>query len=530
MNQQAPFTLSGRNPDILTCIANLSNDEVFTPPDLANRMLDTLAEAWAAAHGGANLWADPTVRFLDPCTKSGVFLREITRRLVAGLAEQMPDLQKRVNHILTRQVFGIGITRLTAMLARRSVYCSKFANGPHSICTAFTTEAGNIWFERTEHTWEGTKCRYCDAPRTLFDRDEALENYAYAFIHTDDIKTRISEIFGGDMQFDVIIGNPPYQLEDGGHGRSATPIYQHFVEQAKRLDPRYLVMIIPSRWLGGGKGLSEFRATMLKDDRIRKLVDYENAQEAFPGVDLAGGVCYFLWNRDSRGLCEVTNVAGTSQVVSERSLDEFQTFVRHSAAVPIIRKVLSRNEPRMSEQVSSRKPFGLATDVRPEQSGDLILRWEKGEGPYPRNRIEVGKEMIDKWKVVTSYVGYDHAGNPGKDGRRRVFSKIDILPPGTICTETYLVVGSYDTKKEAENLVTYMKTRFFRFLVAQFMYSHHLTKSAYEFVPILDMNEEWTDSRLATRYGLTVDELRFIESKIRPYDKLDNGAQNGNDE
>jgi site-specific DNA-methyltransferase (adenine-specific) len=521
MSMQAPLRLRGHNPDVLSCIANLSNDEVFTPPELANRMLDTLAEAWAAAHHGANLWADPTVRFLDPCTKSGVFLREITRRLVEGLKDKIPDLQARVDHILTQQVFGIGITRLTAMLARRSVYCSKHANGQHSICKAFTSEAGHIWFERVEHTWKNGKCVYCGASQGTLDRGEELESHAYAFIHTDDIKARMAELFGGDMQFDVIIGNPPYQFDDGGHGRSATPIYQHFVEQAKRLDPRYLVMIIPSRWLGGGKGLSEFRATMLKDDRVRKLVDYENAQEAFPGVDFAGGVCYFLWDRESRGLCEVTNITGTSQVVSERRLDEFSTFVRHSAAIPIIRKVLSKNEPRMSEQVSSRKPFGLATDVRPEKSGDLILRWEKGEGPYPRSKVEDGTELIDKWKVITSYVGYDHAGNPGKDGRRRVLSKIDILPPGTICTETYLVVGSYETKEEAENLVSYMKTRFFRFLMAQFMYSHHLTKSAYGFVPILDMKQVWSDESLAKRYGLTDEEVAFIASKVRPYDNGD---------
>lgn len=320
------------------------------------------------------------------------------------------------------------------------------------------------------------------------------------------------------MQFDVIIGNPPYQLDDGGHGRSASPIYHQFVEQAKQLEPRYLVMIIPSRWLGGGKGLANFRVTMLSDDRVRKLVDYENAQEAFPGTDFAGGVCYFLWDRDSRGLCEVTNITGDSQTVAERHLDEFPTFVRHSAAVPIIRKVTGNNELRMSEQVTSRKPFGLATNIRPKKVGDLILRWQNGEGPYPRNKINVGTEIIDKWKVITSYVGYDHAGNPGKDGRRKVFSRIDILPPGTICTETYLVVGSYDTEQEASNLVTYMKTRFFRFLVAQFMYSHHLTKSAYDLVPILNMHEGWTDEKLATRYGLTKDEIAFIESKIRPFD------------
>jgi site-specific DNA-methyltransferase (adenine-specific) len=259
---------------------------------------------------------------------------------------------------------------------------------------------------------------------------------------------------------------------------------------------------------------------MLSDDHLRKLVDYENARDAFPGVDLAGGVCYFLWERDSVGSCEVTNIAGdTPPVVSERNLNEFPTFVRHSAAVPIIRKVLAKKEERMSSQVSARKPFGIPTNVRPEKSGDLILRWEKGEGPYPRQKVEVGKELIGKWKAITSYVGFDHAGNPGKDGRRKVFSKMDILPPGTICTETYLVIGAYKTKKEAANLIAYMKTRFFRFLVAQFMYSHHLTKSAYEFVPVLDMTAEWTDEILSERYKLTAGEVAFIASKIRPYVK-----------
>ncbi len=519
MSNQSSFALRSRNPDVLSCIANLSNDEVFTQPEFANRMLDTLAESWADNYDGANIWTDKNLKFLDPCTKSGVFLREITSRLTKGLEREIPDLEKRVNHIVTKQVFGIGITQLTSLLARRSLYCSKHANGKHSIAKSFSNYYGNIWFTRLKHSWDGDKCQYCGAGKSNFDRAADLETHAYEFIHTDNIKSRLAEIFGGNMQFDVIIGNPPYQLNDGGFGASAMPIYNKFVEQAKALEPRYLTMVIPSRWFGGGKGLGDFRATMLGDRRIRKVVDYENATDAFPGIDLAGGVCYFLWERDSEGLCEVTNFAGdTLPAVAVRRLDEFPTFVRHSDAVPIIRKVLKAEEVRMSEQVSARKPFGIATNVRPEKSGDLILRWEKGEGPYPRTKVEVGTELIGKWKVITSYVGYDHAGNPGKDGRRRVLSKIDILPPGTICNETYLVVGAYKTKKEAINLVAYMKTRFFRFLLSQFMYSHHLTKSAYGFVPVLDAKEEWTDEILAKRYSLTKEEVAFIGSKIRPFD------------
>jgi len=296
---QAGFALRGRNPDVLTCIANLSNDEVFTPPEFANRMLDALAQAWAADRDGANLWADSTVTILDPCTKSGVFLREITNRLTEGLADEIPDLQERVNHILTKQVFGIATTYLTSLLARRSVYCSKHALGEHSIAKDSTSDSGKIWFERTKHTWGGEKCRYCGANRRDYDRAQELETHAYAFIHTDNIAARMTELFGGDMQFDVIIGNPPYQLgQSGGDaiGGFAMPIYQKFVQAAKSLDPRYVVMVTPSRWFAGGRGLDEYRSDMLSDTRMRTLVDFPDAAEAFPRTQIKGGISYFVWN------------------------------------------------------------------------------------------------------------------------------------------------------------------------------------------------------------------------------------------
>jgi hypothetical protein len=306
MTEQARFTLTGRNPDVLSCIANLSNDEVFTPPEFAGRMLDTLAQGWAAAHGGANIWADSNVTFLDPCTKSGVFLREIAKRLIDGLEAEIPDLQTRVDHILTKQVFGIAITKLTSLLARRSLYCSKHATGPHSVAKSFDDDDGNIRFERTEHVRDGDRCRACGAGAEFLNRGADQENYAYAFIHSDSIKTRLRALFGGKMHFDVIIGNPPYQLGDGGGGTSAVPIYQHFVEQAKKLEPRFLTMVIPSRWFTGGKGLDAFREQMLSDGRCRSIDDYLSASDVFPGVGLKGGICYFLWDREQIGACNIS--------------------------------------------------------------------------------------------------------------------------------------------------------------------------------------------------------------------------------
>lgn len=319
-----------------------------------------------------------------------------------------------------------------------------------------------------------------------------------------------------NMQFDVIVGNPPYQLNDGGHGKSAAPIYQKFVEQAKRLNPRYLTMIIPSRWFGGGKGLKDFRKEMLGDTRIRHITDFENANECFPGVDLAGGVCYFLWDRDHRGECEVTSVVNGLSYTSTRSLNEFNIFIRDSRAVPIIRKIRALREPTMDKFVSSRKPFGLATNMRPEKQGDLTLRWQGGEGKFPSAKITSGREWIDKYKVICAKTAYDHAGSPDKNGKRKVFSKIHILPPKTVCTETYIVAGVFDSKVEADNLRQYMATRFFRFLVAQFMVSQDITKDRFAFVPVQDFKQAWSDETLYRKYRITHDEQSFIEKCIKP--------------
>ena len=474
--------------------------------------------------GGANLWADGSVRFLDPFTKSGVFLREIARRLTNGLAAEIPNLQKRVNHILTRQVFGMGISYLTSLLARRSVYCSKHANGPHSIAKGFSSDAGNIWFERMEHTWVGAKCRYCSAPRTIFDREAGLETHAYAFIHTDDIKARLGELFGGDMQFDVIIGNPPYQMTGGGGGTNDSSIYHLFVEQAKLLEPHYLSMVIPSRWMAGGRGMDEFRKTMLGDRHLSSLVDYPNSAQVFPGVDLKSGVCYFLWDRQHDGDCAVTLIRENDLVgPTNRRLDEYDVFIRDERAAVILKKVLKKEEPSFEDLLTGDTPFGLATNFKAFTPGEP----GKGEvkvyassnagrrgGAMKRSLIAKNTHLIDAWKVLAPQAG------PGNSGGHvlpdMVLGKPSVAEPNSVCTQTWIAAGPLKSKKQAEIVARYLQTSFTRFLVSLRKISQHAMKGVYHWVPQQDWNQDWTDEALYKKYAITNNEIAFINSMIRP--------------
>ncbi len=547
---QAALTFPGRNPDVLTCIANLSNDEVATPPEFANRMLDALEAAWAEANDGSNIWADPDVTFLDPFTKSGVFLREITKRLVDGLADTIPDLVKRVDHILTTQVYGIAITELTSLVARRSVYCSKRANGEHSIVESFDGPDGNIWFARTDHTWvggtkvltagedgsqvevtKGGKCKYCSAPQVSLDRGGDLESHAYAFIHTDDIKARISELFGDNMQFDVIIGNPPYQLDDGGFGTSAAPIYQKFVEQAKLLEPRLLTMVIPSRWFAGGKGLDDFRESMLNDNRVRSIDDYLSASDVFPQVGLKGGVCYFLWDRDNPGDCRVTtrfkdwDPSTATRPLLEEGAD---VFIRFNEGLSILKKVVAaEGGPAGSillpdghgfdSLVSSRKPFGLATTFQGKASrgkDDVLVYQNGGTGFMARSAVTSGSDLVDHWKV---YIGRAAPGTGNKDTYpHRILSTPFIGGPGSISTETYLCIGPLASEAEAESVLSYLSCRLTRLLVLLRKPSQDTTRKVYRFVPTQAWDRIWTDEELYAKYGISDDEIEFIESIVRP--------------
>ena len=494
---------SGYNPDVLTCLANLSNDEVFTPPSLANEMLDQLPE---------ELWSDPNAKFLDPVAKSGVFLREIAKRLMTGLESEIPDTQERINHIYTNQLYGIGITELTALLTRRSLYCSKYANGKYSIVTNFADEDGNIDFTRTEHKWFNDKCVFCGASQSEYDRSEELETHAYKFIHTN----KPEELY--DMQFDVIIGNPPYQLSTGGSGVQATPLYNKFVEQAKKLNPRYLTMIVPARWYSGGFGLDSFRDGMLKDSRLRKIVDYPEATDAFSGVQIKGGVMYFLWDRDNKGEVEVSTFRGNT-VVSKatRPLLEHGSdmFVRYNEAIAILHKVWKFEEPTFEKLVTGQKPFGFPTTFKGRDKkisdNDVMVYGSKGDGYVTPMEITSNKELVDSWKVLIARAG------SGSDKFPHIILGKPFVPPlHTASTETYVAIGPFNSKQEADNVTKYISTQFFRFLVMLLKPTQDALRKVYSYVPVQDFTEEWTDEKLYKKYGITEDEIAFIESMIRP--------------
>lgn len=544
------LSFHGRNPDVLNSIANLSNDEVFTPPEFANRMLDTLEKAWAESNNGENIWSNPDLKFLDPFTKSGVFLREIATRLIKGLESEIPDLQARVDHILTKQVFGIATTQLTSLMARRSLYCSKKANGKHSITKKFKDEAGNIWFQPMSHTWKkGTireltmdesgneveryvdgKCKHCGASKRDFEREEGLELHAYGLIHNDDPHEWVGEIFGSEMQFDVIIGNPPYQLDDGGYGTSAAAIYDKFVDQAKRLEPRQLIMVIPARWFAGGKGLDSFRASMLSDTQLRAIVDFPDSTTVFPGVQIKGGVCYFLWARGEHGLVRVeSNLNSDKPSTLERKLLEkgSDVFIRYNEALPILKKVIAKEsgqddvephldlgEKKFSNLVSSNKPFGLRTFFQGEThpfKDSLLVHQNGGKGYVARKEITFGQDLIDAWKVFIPMAGSGSDSFP-----HSILGKPFVGKPGEVCSETYNCIGPFESEAEAKNVIGYISTKIFRFLVLLHKPSQHASKSVYKFVPIIDFSSPVSELELEKRWELTEYDVAFIGSLIRP--------------
>lgn len=501
------------NPDVLLCLANLSNDEVFTPPNVVNAMLDLLPN---------DLWSDSKITFLDPCCKSGIFLREIAKRLIKGLEPVIPDLQQRLDHIFHQQLFGIAITELTALLSRRSVYCTKYANSKWSV-SHFDTPEGNIAFPQVQHTWDGNRCRYCGASKEVFG--ERKETHAYALIHN----INPEKLF--NMKFDVIIGNPPYQLSTNGSVKAqSTPLYDAFVQEAMKLKPRFLSMIIPSRWMNGGFGLDDFRKKMITDKRIHVIHDFFDATSCFNGVSIPGGVCYFLWERNYDGPCGVYshlengNMKHSVRYMKEDGLD---SFIRDYEAISILKKVRNKKEQSFADIVSQRDPFGLNYyengkecmfklyyPNKTENSCRIYhFGWDEHNINYADKKfISTNYDAIHKYKVFISKANGAASANPPY----AVISRPFVAKPNTICNMTYLLVGPFEAESEAINVERYIKTKFFRFLVSLLKNTQNAYKKVYTFVPMQDFSKPWTDEELYKKYGLTEEEIAFIESMIRP--------------
>ncbi len=488
-------------PDILDCIADLSNDEIFTSPKLANKILDNLPK---------KIWSNPSVKFLDPCCKTGVFLREIAKRLNQGLKDKIPNQIKRSNHIFTNQIFGIAITELTSLMSRRTVYYSKWSSRDKSICRNFKNDDGNILFKSYSHKWKKNFCLNCGAKKIQYDRDKGRESYAYPFLH--------DKLFD-NMKFDVIIGNPPYQLEDGGFGKSASPIYHKFVSQAKRLNPTYLSMIIPARWYSGGKGLDDFRKDMLNDERISELHDYPQTDDCFPGQNIRGGVCYFLWDKNFKGTTRIVNYNDGKIISDEKrklKIKNHEIFIRYNQSIKILEKVTLLSEEKFDKFVSSRKPFGIPTNYnefnkkKTENSNIKLFRFGDN-GFINQNQIAINKNWINSHKIFVP------KASPGGDSYpHQVISEPIIAGPNSCCTETYILIGPFKNKEECENVKNYMRTRFFRFLMILIKNTQDVPKRVYSFIPNQDFSQNWDDRKLFKKYKINQNEIDFIDTLVRP--------------
>lgn len=496
---------ANHNPDVLACLANLSSDEVFTPPELANKILDLLPK---------KVWTDSEIKFLDPFCKSGIFLREITRRLLTGLEQEIPDQQDRLDHILKNQVFGIATSELTGLISRRTLYCSKFANSEFSVSKVFDSEHGNVIFQRSAHQWKSGKCIYCNASEAnpVFRRAIEYENLAYPFLHAE-----VGE-FLEKHHFDVIVGGPPYHLQDSEGQVGASPIYPLFVDKVKKLTPRYACLVIPARWFAGGKGLDGFRDQMLNDPFIAKLVDYPITGDLFPGLKVIGGICFFLRDLNHTGLCEVETNINQTPSVAMRELNEFDTFIRFNEALPIVRKVIEKSPKSLDQLVSQQKPFGLRTNYLGGTTGDLKVYKRGGVTTANAADITINQDLINKWKVITS-MGYGEGGEK-KGYPRYIIGTPRVIEPGSICTETYIVVGSFEDENSAKNLAKFLCTKLVRFLIGMRKNTQHVSADKFKFVPNLDMRRNWDDGSLAAHFDISDEEFDFIEQLISPLDYI----------
>ena len=499
------------NPDVLSCLANLSNDEVFTPPDVVNKMLDLLPQ---------EIWSNKDITFLDPFTKSGVFLREIAKRLIIGLAEEIPDLQQRLDHIFHYQLFGMAITELTSLLSRRSLYCSKYPNCKFSV-SKFETIEGNIRFRKVSHTWKNGRCTFCGAQQDKYDRGRDLESHAYELIHTD----HPERIF--NMKFDVVIGNPPYQLSDGSGASTdaSAPLYHKFILNSISLNPKYLCMIVPSKWMVGGRTeLNSFRKQMISDTHLKVMVDYENEKDCFPGVHIDGGVNYFLWQKDYNGPVDYTFICSNGDVVKSRRYlksDDSEFVIRDTRIFDILKKtnkcksfatIVSKTRPygirkylfndpsRYPNSGLSEKPFSNSIKIYGVKG--IKGGAKRTVGYIRRSTVTANADHIDMYKIffTTSY-------------STGAFIPPDAIlgMPGETCTETFLEIGPFNTKEEQQNCFDYINTNFFRFFLFYGKGTMQVSQKVFTHIPLIDFKKKWTDEELLKYFDLNEEQISFMD-------------------
>ena len=469
------------------------------------------------------VWKDSSLKWLDPCSKTGVFLREAARRLMIGLASEISDFDERQEHIYRNMLYGIAVTELTSLISRRTLYECKDASLSEYTIVTFDDHEGNIRFPEVPIESIMGKMSDRHVAQVQARVTDGREVHLHPFLYLD-----IREIFGEDMQFNVIMGNPPYQMQDGGYGKSAIPIYNQFVERAKEYDPDLLTFVIPARWYSSGKGLDNFRSTMLSDSKISVLVDYPQSETVFPNVIIAGGVCFFLRDQQHDGVCSVIP-EGDINKSTYRNLDEHSVFVRDRYDAQILKKIQKRvNEYRwesMSKIVHPTNFFGIRAHEIPSSvtnestsSDHVLLVTKDGDKYILRSEINKNSDTIDYWKVIASRTNSGIGGRPDKQGQRVVITKPRVIPPESACTETYLIIDCFSSHEPAGRLLDYVKTRFFRFLLSLCTPTQDTTRKCFAFVPSLPLDRIWNDEILYDYFDLTDQEIAHIESKIKVID------------
>lgn len=495
--------------DLFSCFKNPDKETVLTPWRVVNmHMGDCL--------GGYVFYDEKNENLLD--TPRFVNNGEVTEKTLANNNSRILEINSKTGLYplyLTYSIFRNRCSKYTdkdlTMEVQEKLWMETVSENIFVICK--TPMAKDI----TKRTLVGFKETKVNA-HYFDDLINMLENKSENFV-SKVTKASYWKMKGESIvKFDAIVGNPPYQINDGGFGDSAKPVYNLFISQAKAINPQYLSMIVPARWYSGGKGLDEFRREMLNDNQLTLIHDFPNTSECFSNVNIRGGVCYFLWTRDVHDDCIVFNHQNhkISSVLKRPLLEKnAETFIRYNKAISILRKVQAFCEPTMNELVSSRKPFGLTTNFKNYSSkktyeNNIYIHRFGDNGYIAEKQVLKNQEWIDKIKVIIPYA------SPGADDYPHlILSKPIVAKENEVCTETYLVIGPLDNELYAENLISYMRTKFFRFMLLLLKSTQHITQKVYSFVPQQELSQKWDDKKLYEKYHITDDEIAFINTLIK---------------